>query len=148
MVATFSQNDNQTLPFRLWIKNDFERAGVPVFLSNFSRIILIAQPFEKPDNFPKETMCSSGLVKNVSFQNVRGILSCNALLFASPRRISFIVLLLAFFHVYSVPIQEKVRILNSCPNEKIVFAHVCVCEDYFVPDGISAILVELKDSNI
>ena len=79
---------------------------------------------------------------------VRGILSCNALLFASPRRISFIVLLLAFFHVYSVPIQEKVRILNSCPNEKIVFAHVCVCEDYFVPDGISAIFVDLKDSKV
>ena len=87
-------------------------------------------------------------LQNMKADTVRGILSCIALLFASPRRISFIVLLLAFFHVYSVPIQEMVRILNSCPNEKIVFAHVCVCEDYFVPDRISAILVELKDSKI
>ena len=79
---------------------------------------------------------------------VRGIHNSIAPRFASPRRISFIVLVLAFFHVYSVPIQEKVRIQNSCPNEKIVFAHVCVCEDYFVPDGISAIFVDLKDSKV
>ena len=54
---------------------------------------------------------------------VRGIHNSIAPRFASPRRISFIVLVLAFFHVYSVPIQEKVRILNSCPNEKS-FSHM------------------------
>ena len=79
---------------------------------------------------------------------VRRIISFIALLFVLSRRISFIVLLLAFCHVYSVPFQEKVRILNSCLNEKIIFAHVCVCEDYVVPDGISAIFVELKDLKI
>ena len=79
---------------------------------------------------------------------MRGIFSSISLLFASLWRISFIVLLLAFCQVYSVRTRYKVRILNSGPDENIVFAHVCVCEDYFVPDGISAIFVDLKDSKV
>ena len=61
------------------------------------------------------------------------ICSSIALLFASLWRLSFIVVLLAFCHVYSVRTWYKVRIRYSRPNENIVLAHVCVCEDYVVP---------------